>query len=92
MQRTRHGVKHLILVVALAAATIAGAAAPQADASNGDPISVHHFANNGAATLAQAAALGTNIGFFTILPMINPQPLPPSKGPPCLPCPMVQQG
>lgn len=91
MQLSRHSVKHLILGAALAATTAAGAVAPHAYASNGDPIPVHHFASNGAAPLARAAALGTNIGLFTILPMINPQPLPPRKGPPCLPCPMVQQ-
>jgi hypothetical protein len=72
MQLSRHSVKRLILAVALAAATAAGATSP----------------------LAQAAALGPSIGFssMTVLPLINPQPLPPRKGPPCLPCPMVQQG
>jgi hypothetical protein len=86
MQLSRHSLQRLILGVALAAATAAGTAAPQAFASNGDPITVHHFTSNG--------ALGPSIGFssMTVLPLINPQPLPPRKGPPCLPCPMVQQG
>jgi len=71
MQRSRHSLKYLILTVALAVVTAAGATSPLAQAATGDLVSIHHVTRNGATT---------------VLPLINPQPLPPRKIPPCLPC------